>query len=179
MGGLPFGERVPFGALVSRRERFEGVEIPPGSLPRLAAACLSILGPAKARVAFGRDLQGLGTISGQVSCEVELSCERCGNPLRETLCCEFCSTPDRELAHSLRLEDRLDLIELGPDGTLAILDYLEDCLLLELPVVARHAEGDPACEVPEGLMVDPLAEGEGRPESPFSALRGQLPGDRG
>ena len=39
----------------------------------------------------------------------------CGKPFEKTLSAKFCSTPDKEKACSLRIEDKLDIVEVNPN----------------------------------------------------------------
>ncbi|MBQ9275458.1 MAG: DUF177 domain-containing protein [Succinivibrio sp.] len=116
------------------------VNLERAQLPRLSEAVDDVR-EIRADFRFFHDLQGLRTIKGEASCQVSLSCQRCGEPLSLTLKSTFCSTPDAQKARSLRLGDKLDLVETDEEGQFDVLQYLEDCLLLELPYAPVHEEG--------------------------------------
>ena len=161
---LPFESTVDFARACEQELSFD-VRIPAGDLPRLAALG-ALRGPARACFAFYRDLQGLDTVAGEISCEIGLICQRCAGDLTLRLSAAFSSTPDREKARSLRLEDKLDLVELNEAGRFELLAFLEDCLLLEVPYVPRHEEGDPACRPAGDRVFGALPPGAG----PFAGL---------
>lgn len=140
---------------------------------RFANACLKLNSPVHAVFRFYKDPQGLRSIAGFVECEkAVLRCERCGGEFETSIKAEFCSSCDAKKAESLKLSDKYDLVECEPSGDFRILDYLEDCLLLELPYAPKHAEGDPACKAGNNWTYgDPIPE---RP-NPFAAL-GELKG---
>ena len=58
----------------------------------------------------------------------------------------FKSTQDEQKAQSLRIADKLDLIELDAEGGFDTLSYIEDCLLLEIPLICEH-EDEKECEL--------------------------------
>lgn len=138
-GSLPFNKLVESGAHYT-------VKVPKELFTRLAKSCESLLSDASLEVTFKRDLQGLSVIEGRVSMEVSVICQRCFKPFTLTLESVFSSTPDKEKARSLRIDEKLDLIELNPDGTLDVIAYLEDCLILELPLIPEHTD-EAECEL--------------------------------
>ena len=158
--------RVEFAYQVSKQRSYHGY-LKVAELPRLTEYGTPPVGPAEVTVRFYTDLQGLRTVAGTISCTVKTRCGRCGEPLEVALQAEFCSTPDAAKARSLRLEEKLDLFELEADGSFALHEYLEDFLLMELPLTPFHAADDPACRQPG----DSWSFGEIAPQdNPFAAL---------
>ncbi len=142
------------------------LKVPATLLLRLNEACFKIIGDPVLHIHFGRDLQGLNIVEGSVSCMVELICARCFKPFSCHLKSQFSSTPDYKKAQSLKIADKLDLIELESDGTFDTLSYVEDCLLLELPLIFEH---DKDCD----LKGNSWSFGDHEPKSsdnPFAAL---------
>ena len=115
-------------------------------MTRLADACEEIEEPALVKLHFYKDLQGLSTLEGEISCKLKLICERCGKPFSTVINAPFCVTCDKEKALELKIEDRLDIIDLDEDGLFNLYAFIEDSLLLELPTVARH-ENEEECDV--------------------------------
>lgn len=146
MAALAFPGIINFSRAVEQDVRYD-TSIEKARLKRLEEACLELCTPAEVKLRFFSDLQGLRTIEGDISCEVILRCQRCGEPFRCRLESHFCSTCDEEKAKSLRISDRLDLVELEENGDFRLLDYLEDCLLLEVPYIPVHPENSADCKV--------------------------------
>ncbi len=161
--------KVNFYKLCATDMRYE-LKIKKGLLERLQKACHGVGDAGSLSISFYHDLQGLATVSGEISIEVELICQRCLKPYRIALHSKFCSTPDEAKAKSLRLEDKLDFIELDEDGQFDALSYLEDCLLLELPLVCEH-ENEEECSLKGRDWVFEDSE-EMAKASPFAALQG-------
>lgn len=139
-------------------------------LERLQEACCGVADTGSLSISFYHDLQGLATVAGEVSIGVKLICQRCLKPYDTILHAKFCSTPDVAKAKSLRLEDKLDFIELDEEQMFDALSYLEDCLLLELPLAGEH-ENEEACGLKGRDWVFEDSE-EMAQASPFAALQG-------
>lgn len=169
MSDLAFPAKINFDKAVALESSYE-TTVDAQFLPRLVESCVKISAPANVSFKFYKDLQGLRTIAGTVSCDVVLQCQRCGGEFPLTLEGKFSSNCDREKAKSLQIEDRLDFIELDQVGDFALLDFIEECLLLEIPYVPRHEEGSPECVVNEDWTYGELDK-EAK-VSPFAALAG-------
>ncbi len=175
MTQLSFPEVIDFDKAVALNQNYK-CEIAPEFLPRLSASCVKIAAPCRADFTFSLDLQGLRTVSGSLSCDVVLRCERCGGELPFKIECAFSSTPDESKAKSLQIENKLDLVELNEAGRFELLNFLEDCLLLEIPYAPTHKEDDPQCSRP-GSDWSFGEDKAPRAENPFAALealKGQL-----
>lgn len=138
-------DSVPFAKMASQELSYE-LTVPKELLKRLEDACHCLNSDANLKIRFYRDLQGLNVVEGEVSIEVQLICARCFKPYIYTLHSIFKSTPDEEKAQSLRIADKLDLIELDAEGGFDTLSYIEDCLLLEIPLICEH-EDETECEL--------------------------------
>ncbi|MDY6471500.1 MAG: YceD family protein [Succinivibrio dextrinosolvens] len=168
MADLAFNEIVNFEKLVSNCAEYK-TTIDPSYLPRLAEACSSVLQPVKVEFRFYEDLQGLRTIEGSFSAKVRFVCQRCRKEFDKEITGHFQSTCDEEKARSLKLEEKLDIVELNEDGSFNLLSFLEDCILLEIPYITSHDEDDPECVSSEDSWTfGELAE-EAQ-QNPFSAL---------
>ena len=145
MAELAFSENVNFAKLAASEASYK-TKIDPSYMPRLKEACKRIIGDIDADFKFYIDLQGLRTIEGSLKAKVCFICQRCQKEFTREVTCTFLSTCDEEKARSLRIDDRLDIVELNADGSFDLLSFLEDCLLLEIPFITSHEEDDPECE---------------------------------
>lgn len=94
------------------------------------------------RVAGRTDARGGRSFRLTIGGEVELTCQRCMGPLRQTV----------EIGRTLYLarnEAELERLDALPDSdailvgeTLNLVDLVEDEVLLSLPLAAMHAEGE-------------------------------------
>lgn len=137
-------EKIDFNKLVASEANYD-VELDKSVMPRLQEACVS-LDSIKLKVKFYKDLQGLRNIEGSISALCTLVCQRCGNNYKEKIETSFKSTPDLKKAESLRIADKLDFIDIDENGIFDLYDYLEDCLLVSLPIVAAHDDDDENCQ---------------------------------
>ena len=144
-------------------------------MTRLSDACEEIEEPALVKLHFYKDLQGLCTLEGEISCKLKLICERCGKPFSTKIIAPFCVTSDKEKAAELKIEDRLDIVDLDEDGLFNLYAFIEDSLLLELPTVARHENGD-ECDVKgtSWTYKDESAEEALNPFAVLKDLKGKL-----
>lgn len=165
---------IDFAKAVSLESSYES-DIDEEYLPRLHEACGRVVRTVHASFHFYRDLQGLNTIKGTIDFLGEFTCERCGRKFQKEICASFESTIDEEKAKSLRLEDRLDIVENEPNGQFALLNYLEDCLLLEIPYAPVHESDDENCisatEWSYGELPD---DGKSNPFAALASLKEKL-----
>lgn len=170
MADKEFNAVVNFDKAVDLEQSYD-LDIAAAQFERLAQSCVSLDAPVHAVYRFFRDLQGLRTIEGEIICpKITFRCERCGQNFSQELRARFRSTVDGQKAASLRIEEKLDVVECDPSGDFRLLDYLEDCLLLEVPFAPRHPENDPDC-----VKGSEWSYGELAPEAsvhPFAALEG-------
>jgi len=129
---------------VSNEASFEG-QLPLAQLARLRGVLDDSAGSVDYALRFGRDDQRRSTVTGRLSAELRLRCQRCGDLLLLPV----------DSAVSLALVEGLDEAETLPDHYDPLLlegrlmraaDLIEDELILCVPPVPRHAEGQ--CEAP-------------------------------
>ncbi len=165
---LPLGAQIDVRALAKGGSSYH-LTLPHSLFTRLNEACQQVLSDVSLEVQFYQDLQGLNTLEGDLSVQVELICERCLQPFALTLASHFKSTPDAAKVRSLRLEDKADVLDLNAEGLLDFYAYLEDCLLLELPFVPRHADEKDCAVKGESWS---FGREDIAAASPFAALKG-------
>ena len=176
LGGL-MSERLPElidpRKAVSNEAGFEG-QLPLSQFVRLRAMLDDSTGSVHYALRFGRDDQGRGTITGHVETGLRVRCQRCGGTLLLPV----------ESAVSLALVDGIDEAEALPDDydpwllegrLMRSADLIEDELILSVPPIPRHADGQ--CEAPAGAQaadavasaVRAAADG-GKDRNPFAEL---------
>lgn len=140
-----FNDIINFDKAVSLGQSFD-VEISAELFRRFQTSVIEVRNPIHASYSFFKDPQGLRTIAGFIESPITvLRCERCGGEFIKSIRADFSSTCDAEKVRQLRLEDKFDVVEITKAGDFALLEYLEDCLMLELPYAPKHDEGDPSC----------------------------------
>ena len=90
-------ERIDLGRLAEQDAVYE-TKLNHEIMTRLADACEEIEEPALVKLHFYKDLQGLSTLEGEISCKLKLICERCGKPFSTVINAPFCVTCDKEKA---------------------------------------------------------------------------------
>lgn len=122
-------------------------------------------GVAEAELAFVADGKGGVSVTGRITCDLTMACQRCGNPLVVHV-----DTPLQVgLVHSsdesAALPEEVEPFLLEA-GKLRPMDLVEDELLLALPIVPRH---DDDCS-PEVLLNPEDAVASPEKISPFAVL---------
>jgi len=105
-------------------------------------------------------------ITGRVTAELVLICQRCLQPMNLAVCSEVALSPVRGLEESARLPEILDPL-LVEDASVRLRDIVEDELIMKVPTIARHEEG--ACELTIEAAVEDQTEDQ-RAENPFAVL---------
>lgn len=156
------------------------LRLPLSALPRLGEVLLSTQGEVVARLDFRRDEAGHCVLDGNLAARVSLRCQRCLESMMHEVSHDFTTIIVATDAEAARLQQDYDVhvIE-NEDGRLDLPAFIEDELLLSLPIVPLH-EGEAACGTPAGAVgggpaVEVAAGDSGsavkRP-NPFAALAG-------
>ena len=128
-------ESVDFLKQVERGASYEGVW-PLARFERLAEVICSNRGEVRAKLKFAIRA-GTPSLDGRVQAELELSCQRCLDPVKQSVQSDF-------RFGLIASETEADLLpkEFEPlvvsDGEQSLLQLVEDELLLSLPIVAKH-----------------------------------------
>jgi len=122
-------------------------------------------GAVTAELAFGRDEQGVTYLKGHLKTQLTLTCQRCMEPFTYAIMSDFV----------LGIVNSLDEVDALPghyepalvkEGSLALKDLIEDEVILNLPIIPRHAPHD--CKVKMPLST---VSGEAdKAENPFQVL---------
>lgn len=152
-----------------KRSDYDGY-FPLVNLTRLTESLLDSSGEVTVRIECGTDQQGLTVIQGKASCEVSVSCERCGNAMAVALDCDFAYTPvkpDDDAALEL-IPERYDVIEKDEHGEINLRQLVEDELILALPLFPMHDEA--VCTVnPASMSFGDIGPEPEKP-NPFAVL---------
>ncbi|AOS98033.1 hypothetical protein AUP74_02636 [Microbulbifer aggregans] len=157
--------------LVQREQVLSGT-VPASALDRLLAAVESVDGDVRAELTFGRDLNRHMAVEGKVSCNVQLLCQRCLQPMPESVEAgvHWGIVWSEEQGKSLP-KDLDPVIQDGDE--LNLYQVLEDEILLNLPMVAYH---DEECVARDKFQFADKSEEQGEQrENPFKVLE-QLKG---
>ncbi len=93
---------------------------------------------------FTLNEQGVATIKGKFSVEVELQCQRCGHTFTTVLqanCELYPMVTEQQMA---LLDNAMDVLVTAGEK-INIIDIIEDELIVALPMFAKHAEAE--CQV--------------------------------
>lgn len=123
-------------------------------------------GAASVELSFGRDEEGLYGINGHVSACVELTCQRCLGPLRQTLDADVALGVITAEEQAINLPERYEPL-LVQEERISLAELVEDELLLTLPVIPRHEEE--TCEAAPAPELEPAPEEHQQP-NPFAVL---------
>jgi uncharacterized protein len=151
--------------LARKGEQFRGVASI-AEMERLRGALVDASGNAVVELVFDNDERGHPVVHGQVSADLALICQNCLQDYRHPV------TASVRLA-IVANEKQADLVSgdreplLVTDGQLLLMDLIEDELILALPIIPRHPEGECPRERDQG------GEEGGQPaaENPFAVLR--------
>ena len=102
-------------------------------------------GMVRVRLEFHVDDQGRTCVSGEMETSVRLTCQRCLGPVDLQLHCTLACAVVADDAAAASLPRSYEPLVLA-DERIALIDLLEDDLILGMPAQPRHAEGE--CEAP-------------------------------
>jgi uncharacterized protein len=135
-----------------------------GSLPRLAPSLIG-LGDVDYRLAFHLDEDHRAVVSGQVTAELRVRCQRCLEPLTIAVDSHFELAFVRGLDEAARLAESYEPA-VAEDGWVRPADLVEDELLLALPPIPLHDAGQCVAFSPGGVT-----EADGKKlTNPFAVL---------
>lgn len=156
-------------AQAARRELSLTGRLAVTSMPRLASALASDRGDADVDLQAARDLSGRVVVSGHIDAELEMTCQRCLGGVTVAVRTEPRLAWVKSDAELEALPPEYEPL-LSADGRVALAELVADELLLALPLVPKHGDGE-ACEVDQVVTVheSPAAAEESR-KNPFAEL---------
>ena len=139
-----------------------------GLLKRITDTSAGVPSDATVSISFGKDNQGLVVIQGSVSLVVKLECQRCGETFNHPCDAEFRYSPVKNDSQVDDLPDAYEPIELDANGEINPIAFIEDEVIINLPLVALHSEED--CSVNPNEMTFGEIEPADEQPNPFAAL---------
>ncbi len=166
-------------ALARERASLAGV-LPFADMPRLAASLLASDGELAYAVDGEVDDRGRPGAAMHLCATLPMECQRCGGRVDVALDRDarfrFVADED-ELGTTPDDDDEIDVIVGSP--RMDLVPWIEDEAILSLPLVPRHADGDPHCRpaAPLGAVAAAEEAANVRP-NPFSVLAAIRPGSK-
>lgn len=144
---------------------------PLSGLPRLGESLRESGGEVGFRLAFARDLEGRGTLRGEIAARLVLTCQRCLGALAWDVKAPLELALISGLDEARLLPEELDPL-LVSEASIRLLDLIEDELLLALPQIAMHEPGECVPPGPEVIAEggEPVATGAPNPFAILGAL---------
>ncbi|KOR31077.1 hypothetical protein TI04_02745 [Achromatium sp. WMS2] len=141
-------------------------------LPRVKDLVVESAAKIDCELVFYCDPRHRNLIRGQISGNVQLTCQRCLEPISMELVLKPTLALIRDYAEMEQLPDAYEPL-LVTNSQLRPLDIIEDELILALPTIPMHTQ-DASCSIPKSLKTDKLTNQEFRPsgciERPFQVL---------
>lgn len=100
-------------------------------------------GEVQVQFEFGKDLKNFYYIKGHLLTVLTLQCQRCLQPVNYKIESNFCLSPVRNDKEAANLPGDYDPL-IMTEKTINILDIVEDELILNLPIAAKH---DTVCSI--------------------------------
>jgi len=149
--------------LADEGTRLRGV-LPVINMVRLQELTLLANQPVAVELEFERTAQGMRRMRGTLRTQVEMTCRRCLKPLKF----EIVAQPHCIVLQSGETEPE-EGESLIVEGPLALIELVEDELLLAMPMIPGHAEGE--CEMAFSKTTGMKSVTDNKP-NPFADLRG-------
>jgi uncharacterized protein len=141
--------------------------VPLAELPRLRAQLAIVAGEVRGRVHFRR-MADIAVAELTLSGIAHLTCQRCLNAMDVGVEAEARVGLIATEADAGRVPEELEPV-LAPEGRISVGELVEEELLLTLPIVPLHSEGEGgACVVADAPQ--PVSEPEGEVQRPFAQL---------
>lgn len=129
--------------------KLEG-EIPLQAMKRIAELVAEKNGTAAISFVFGKERQGFRSICGKIVAHLVLTCQRCLQPMPYDLELKVALSPVYNEGQAANLPKDFDMLLVGEEPMLLV-DIIEDELLLNLPIIAKHKDGECPVKLPDLL----------------------------
>ena len=137
-------------------------------MERLAAMLVDTAGEVQVELTFGVDHEGIRYMRGHIKADVVMQCQRCLGPLPLKIETELALAVVSE-RDERELPSYYEPLPVGHEP-IFLRDIIEDELMLSLPIVPRHEEGQ--CPDLAGKAEDKKDSGGMAEENPFAVLAG-------
>lgn len=150
--------------------------LPVSVLPRFVDYLSDSDGSVEVRLRFSRGESGRRIISGEIDSRVNVVCQRCLDVAQEDVQDQFCLAVVKSEEAAKELPAEIDPW-ISEDGKIALRELIEEQLILSMPIVSYHPEGQ--CEVQAGgdrsltgaEEADNRPDPEDDPDNPFAVLK--------
>ncbi|OGT25206.1 MAG: hypothetical protein A3I77_05105 [Gammaproteobacteria bacterium RIFCSPLOWO2_02_FULL_42_14] len=115
------------------------------ALPRLQKIHDQADGKAAVVIVFEKSAENFFVMKGRIQASIQLTCDRCNDDMQDEMDVTFLLSPVNNDYEAGQLPDSIDPCLLI-DGHVALFDLIEDEILLNLPMVAKHSKGNCAKE---------------------------------
>ena len=148
------------------------ITLPQSHLTRLQDLVVALQGEVCARLAFSKDQQGQVVLEMRLETQVEITCQRCQQPLTQLVKSETTLVPVYNDVAAKNVGSGYEAIIVDDQGELDILNIIEDELILCLPLLPRHKSGP--CVEMLSVQIEPEVEAPvvAKPRNPFAVLKG-------
>lgn len=140
-------------------------------LPRLRDMTAATSGEVAVSLRCAYDAQRLPVMHVEAQMDTKLSCERCGDPFEFHVELVATFTPRTRSLEEELVPSEYEIVDTDDYGLLDFRALLEDEIILNIPIVPKHAEAD--CRISEADMswgrVEP--EPEQAAPNPFEVLK--------
>ena len=135
----PIPERVDHRKLANQAGLIEGT-LPIQCFHRFGEMLVVSEGDVNLRLEFSQGDFGSTSVNGSAATEVSLICQNCMQQFRRKVSCDVALqvvTDESKLEHLPELDDAI----VAPDKVISVVDLVEDELILAMPMISRHEEG--------------------------------------
>ncbi len=139
-------------------------------MERLSAMLMESDGEAQVELSFGVDHEGIRFMQGRITADVVIQCQRCLGPLSLSISAELMLGVVSE-RDPRELPSYYEPLPVGHEP-IFLRDIIEDELILSLPIVPKHAEGQCPNELRAEAGDDEKDSGGVAEGNPFAALAG-------
>lgn len=141
--------------------------VPLARLERVLPALASSDGELQVEFELGRDPGGIYYLAGAIRGDVAVNCQRCLEPVKQTLDLTFRLGLVKDEAEMAALPEHYEALLVTAEPA-RVVDIVSDEVLLALPLVPLH-ENDSRCQ---GVLKEYQPQADAARESPFAILAG-------
>jgi len=156
-------------AELARAGRSAHISLPVSHFPRFSATLADDSGTVDIEVKFGRSEAGFITAIGKQGSAVNLICQRCTKPVEVESASDFALAFVKTEDDAEGLPDSLDPVLIGEEDEIAVVDFIEDELILQLPTRVVHRD-EKQCDADVIAALSNKPESKTKTHNPFSGL---------
>lgn len=136
------------------------------NMPRLRESIRESGSKVKVDMTFGMDEQGTTFVQGHLETNLMLICQRCMEPFVYEIITNFTLGIVNTLDEANALPRQYEPV-IAKEGELAVLELIEDELILNLPIIPKHQPEECKVKLP---LTDSSWDKEDKGENPFKVL---------